>query len=385
VYKKGKADIAKIGEEATKQRTSWEKVISIFNSRFYVPFKLEVANKRDVILNNDIPVVTFKFKGPDGEIDVERSILFDVLSKGEERALYLLQVIFEIQSRIEEKQETIFIVDDIADSFDYRNKYAIIEYLCDIVKEDYFYKISLTHNYDFFRTLQSRLSISKKFCVMATKDEDEIKLNRAEYYNPLSYFRSKYTSDKKIFIATIPFARNIIEYTKGKKDSEYLKLTSLLHLKTDSMSYKVQDMHDLYNNVFYQSKKNNFTSIENNSSVVKLIYDTCDTILSEKNTYINLENKLVLSIGTRLKAEEHMINKINNSAFTSTIKSNQTRVLHNKYEELFSTASETLSLLEQVNLITPENIHLNSFMYEPLLDMSELHLRELYKRVKKLI
>jgi hypothetical protein len=31
--------------------------------------------------------------------------------------------------------------------------------------------------------------------------------------------------------------------------------------------------------------------------------------------------------------------------------------------------------------MTPENIHLNTFMYEPILDMSDEHLRKLYKSV----
>ena len=34
--------------------------------------------------------------------------------------------------------------------------------------------------------------------------------------------------------------------------------------------------------------------------------------------------------------------------------------------------------------MTPENIHLNSFMYEPILDMSDQHLRDLYKKAKNL-
>jgi hypothetical protein len=40
-----------------------------------------------------------------------------------------------------------------------------------------------------------------------------------------------------------------------------------------------------------------------------------------------------------------------------------------------------MSALKQVNLMTPENIHLNSFMYEPLLDISNQHLKRLYNRV----
>jgi hypothetical protein len=35
-------------------------------------------------------------------------------------------------------------------------------------------------------------------------------------------------------------------------------------------------------------------------------------------------------------------------------------------------------------LMTPENLHLNSFMYEPIVDMSDEHLKRLYNDVKKL-
>ena len=34
--------------------------------------------------------------------------------------------------------------------------------------------------------------------------------------------------------------------------------------------------------------------------------------------------------------------------------------------------------------MTPENIHLNSFMYEPIMDMSDEHLRQLYSDVLNL-
>jgi len=34
--------------------------------------------------------------------------------------------------------------------------------------------------------------------------------------------------------------------------------------------------------------------------------------------------------------------------------------------------------------MTPENIHLNSFMYEPILDMDIVELKNLYEKVKTL-
>ncbi len=42
-----------IEEEARKQRTQWESVIDIFNSRFFVPFKLSAENRVSVMLGQE--------------------------------------------------------------------------------------------------------------------------------------------------------------------------------------------------------------------------------------------------------------------------------------------------------------------------------------------
>ena len=55
---------------------------------------------------------------------------------GEKKALYILNIIFEVEARKKTRTETIFVFDDIADSFDYRNKYAIIQYMHDISNEE---------------------------------------------------------------------------------------------------------------------------------------------------------------------------------------------------------------------------------------------------------
>ena len=79
-----------------------------------------------------------------------------------------------------------------------------------------------------------------------------------------------------------------------------------------------------------------------------------------------------------------MISNINDSTFVDGISKNQTSVLMEKYQEKFPDNREALNILRRVNLMTPENIHLNSFMYEPILDMSNEHLKVLYKDVKSL-
>ncbi|NOU75798.1 hypothetical protein GC098_31325 [Paenibacillus sp. LMG 31458] len=101
--------------------------------------------------------------------------------------------------------------------------------------------------------------------------------------------------------------------------------------------------------------------------------------------FIKVENKIVLSIATRINAEVYMIQKIKDPSFVSSINSNQTGKLFGRFKNNFSRETEAIKILEKVNLMTPENIHLNSFMYEPILDLSEQHLKDLYKSIKELI
>lgn len=56
----------------------------------------------------------------------QRNDLLNVLSTGEARALYILNIMFEVHIRWKVRKKTLFIFDDIADSFDYKNKFAII-------------------------------------------------------------------------------------------------------------------------------------------------------------------------------------------------------------------------------------------------------------------
>ena len=87
---------------------------------------------------------------------VDRRTLMQALSTGEKKAFYVLNILFEIEARKKAEQDTLIVVDDIADSFDYKNKYAIIQYLMDISDDPHFKQIILTHNFDFYRTVESR-------------------------------------------------------------------------------------------------------------------------------------------------------------------------------------------------------------------------------------
>ncbi|RZD16027.1 MAG: hypothetical protein EVJ46_07480 [Candidatus Acididesulfobacter guangdongensis] len=379
VYNDGKSGLDKIIEQAKIEETQWRSVIDIFNKRFFVPFMLTMRNQDDVILKRDVPSIGFVFKDSISETSIEKSELLQVLSNGEKRALYILNIIFEVRARKDGNLETLFIVDDIADSFDYKNKYAIIEYLKDISEETNFKQIILTHNFDFFRTVQSRF-VPYDNCLMVEKTAEEIKITKAEYIkNPFKHWMEHLDDDKKL-IASIPFVRNLIEYTKGDADPDYLKLTSLLHAKSDSDSVLKSDLKNIYRNVFPNLKSTKLILTNESENITELIFNISDACLIAPES-INLENKVVLAIAIRLRAEKFMLDKINGK---SEAAENQTRKLFERFKVKFRTEQENIKILERVILMTPENIHFNSFMYEPILDMSDEHLKTLYCDIKKL-
>lgn len=147
----------KIERQASDEQTRWKQVIDIFNDRFSVPFKLIAKNHSRMVLGQDkFLELGFEFEDGEEQAAVQRGDLLQVLSNGEKKALYILNVLFEVEARRASGRETLFIVDDIAESFDYKNKYAIVQYLKEMTEKEQFRLIILTHNFDFFRTLESR-------------------------------------------------------------------------------------------------------------------------------------------------------------------------------------------------------------------------------------
>ncbi|MDU4891536.1 MAG: hypothetical protein E6344_16900 [Clostridium sp.] len=380
-YNNSKESIKKILEESKKEKTLWNEVINIYNDRFDVPFIVEVDNKEDVILKETTPIIKFKYKVGDSQKNVNNELLLKVLSNGEKRALYILNVIFEIEALKKLNRDTLVIVDDIADSFDYRNKYAIIEYLNDILKSNIFNMIVLTHNFDFYRTLKSRLNIKRENCLMAQKDDNGIKLVKGGYFNNIFNIWKDNLNNDRILIASIAFVRNLCEYLEEKNSVNYIKLTSLLHLKEDTENLTVEDLEIIYQQIW----KIPINLKDKERKVISIINKESDKIIVERSESVNLENKIVLSIAIRLLAEKFMINTINNEEKIKKIKKNQTTGLYSIIKKENLVSKEVMALLEQVNIMTPENIHINSFMFEPILDLSDNHLKKLYCKLKELL
>ena len=117
-YNESKDEIKSIEVAAAQAAPRWTKAVELFNDRFVdMPFTLSVANQTQAALGKENAKLKFTFEDGTDTVEWSRSEI-KTLSQGEKRALYLLNFIFEVEARKLATQETLFIIDDVADSFD---------------------------------------------------------------------------------------------------------------------------------------------------------------------------------------------------------------------------------------------------------------------------
>ena len=382
-YNTKKAGLEDIIKNAKKEFAIWEEIIKTFNARFFVPFEIKLINQEDVVLKEETANLQFDYCDKNQmPVRQDKGSLLSILSKGEQRAFYILQLLFDVESRRQQNQETLLILDDIADSFDYKNKYAIVEYIKELHNSTIFKLIVLTHNFDFYRTLSSRLSLPRQSVFMALKNDNrEVSLVQGQYRKDIFNYFKQHISNQKIFVSVIPFLRNLIEYIENDTCANYATLTSCLHFKTNTDTIHADDILSLIHQQFPSTLNQNITF--GTKTIKQLVYETTEAIIQENPiNEILLENKIALSIAIRLKSEEYMLSKLKHIN-TDNITSHQTATLFKEYIAV-NTDTATIEVLEKVNLMTAENIHINAFMYEPLIDISIFHLKDLYEKTKQL-
>ena len=153
----------------------------------------------------------------------------------------------------------------------------------------------------------------------------------------------------------------------------------MLHWRPDSAKITVGQLDEIFNSLC----RTKGASAKPDELVCDLITEEAKSCLSAQSQP-NLENKIVLAVAIRLGAERYMIAKIKDDQFVASIMANQTQTLIERFKERFALEQNAIKILDVVALMTPENIHVNSFMYEPILDMSDEHLKKLYREVSRL-
>ena len=386
-----------IYRRASAQTDMWNHVVDEFNRRFRVPFTISISNQAVFLLQGDAPNIEFTYSRGYGErLEKKKkgqAELVGALSRGEKHALYLLHTIFDIEcikKRVRDTGDHVLVVaDDVADSFDYKNKYAIVEYLNDLAKEPNIDLLVLTHNYDFFRTTINCLGVERSCNSMAIKDRyGDVHLQEMRYQNDFfkkgilqNIRRGNFSTDekKKLLIVSIPFFRSIFEYVEGHAGSGqslYLLFTCCMHLKETPRKTEEIMLSEIYDKEF-PGKSYNGTD----ECYLDVLSRIAGSIVEGADTDLKLEDKFVLSIFCRLQAEMYMKRKFPDVC--TDAKDNQTRDWFKRVKDKLDAVS--LGIIERVLMISPAAIHVNSFMYEPLVDVSGWELVDLYHDIKSLL
>ena len=391
VYTANKADLERVVAQARQEQDHWREIVDIFNLRFHtLPFVVKIENQENVLLQQEEAKLVFEYVDGQGQGHKKsKEDLLQILSNGERRAFVILQFLFAIEARKKWDKMSLLVMDDISDSFDYQNKYAIIEYVNELAEdyEDKFKILLLTHNFDFYRTITSRLK-GKVKQIMTFRDQNgTVMLKEGKYIERTPFDICMSNSNKPAdFIAVIPFVRNLIEYQEGTSTQRFKDITGCLHLMDNTDTITDTEVCDIISGFSGRPFKYQPTG----ERMIDIIFREADAIEARGDQHeVFIENKIVLSIAIRLIADKFLTNELLNAGLRKeqfqTSKS-QTSHWIDIYKQLTPPpAKERRQVMEKVNMMTPEFIHLNSFMYEPLIDMSVWHLISLYRDVKALV
>lgn len=389
-YQSSQDRIAEIIKKADKEGTDWDAVVDKYNNRFAVRLTLSVKNRPHALLGTKTPVLDYTFHDHDGAtVPIDRDKIPSILSEGENRAFYILNALFEIEGRIRRRKETVIVIDDIADSFDYKNKHAITQYLKELSdKHKFFYLVILTHNFDFFRTVCRRRIAEYDRCYYVGKNGGDVHLVPARsILDPLGDL-IKHADVGKKFVAAVPFARAIIGHTLTTKDERYAALSSVLHCKARTDTITAAEVQCILAKTFPKAAKLKsgplFKPGEKMHDVIEVEAERAASAAKDDPDRLDLEGKVILAVYIRVAAERFMLRRLGEEPPND--EGDSTYELADKYKKKFHGAADAAALdaIDRVVLIAPEVIHINAFMYEPILDMPADSLVRLYDDVRTL-
>ncbi len=360
IAKSAKKELKRVLLNAKNKKTKFEKAISIYKERFHPVFDIKIINKEESLLGLEFPTIAF-FHNRCSSKEIEEGNLNNILSSGEKTTLNILKFIVEYETI---KQNKPFIIlDDIVETFDYSNRYGFIEYINDLVKGDNPI-IVLTHNFEFFNNVSKRIkNIRKSVAISDNNGFVTIQVDKKISKNIETILKC---NTKYEFIAAIPYLREAKKILDENTDI----LNSCLHYKHNTMKIKIKDLIPYF-------PHNNLCLDEN-----KFYFEELTSIANDMHNFDNFDivKKTVLAIACRLTIEKKIIG--DKYEIVENVNSNQTVYLLDNYaKKLTSTAR---SCLEEVQLSTPEFIHGNAFMYEPLIDIDGKYLEDLYRKIYSL-
>lgn len=355
-----KEEYLKLIQESQNKRSQFEDAIELYKSRFNPIFDIIIENKKESILGLQVPLLLFIHKS-NKEVKLEENDIKVILSSGEKTALNIISFIVNYEAN--KNSHPIIVLDDIVETFDYSNRYAFIEYIRDIVNDEQSI-IVLTHNYEFYRTLRSRIQKLDQLCAYSKDGKVYIEQNSSINFDMEKVFDIQ--NDNR-FLFSIPYLREIkmmINYNTEILDN-------CLHYKTKTKQLTISDIIDEY----FQKEK---IKINGNRKYIDVLYECADKF--DINNRFDIVTKTIISIACRILLESKIIN--DNYSLIKEFDNYQLIKIKEKYGN--SLSEEINNLIDIVQITTPEFIHGNVFMYEPLVDIDGQNLLSLYDRIKKI-
>ncbi len=358
-----KKELEKLLENVKSKKSIFEDALSIYIRRFHPVFDIKIDNKEESLLGLQVPTFIFNHKR-NNKVKMDEEELYDLLSSGEKTALNIIKFLVEYLAN--KSNKPFIILDDIVETFDYANRYAFIEYINDLVKADVPI-IVLTHNFEFFRTLSIRVRALKRLEAISTDDGTV-------------YIRKNTNLGKNIekilcinsieqFLFSIPYVREV-NIILRKNTNNFDKL---LHYNKEIKNFTLGQVKDLLGD---DAKID--IEIDENDNYLETLKRVTNRFKDIDNS--NLVNKTILSMYLRVILEEKIIQ--DNYDLLSGINEFQLAKIKEKYSDRLS--EKTNLLIEKIQLLTPEFIHGNAFMYEPLIDIDVRRLLEVKKELDNL-
>ncbi|AUD63402.1 hypothetical protein BK010_07280 [Tenericutes bacterium MO-XQ] len=360
-------EIEKIYAEANKTEAVWKSVIDTYNHRFNNKhFDIIITNQVNAIIGIQEPVFTKVLKTSGHEIT---EAIFKRFSSGEKRAIFILYFLFEIELKRMSGIPYTIVADDIVDSFDYKNKYAMIEYLSELSLDPNVQLIILTHNFDFYRSacisLGGNLN-SRLFGYIDTNDDVSLFNANSSDYESFELFRSwKTKDDVSSLIALVPFLRNLVELQEGNSSPNYAVLCNYLHYNLSTPILTLAGLGTIYtNNGILHTSASSITTYWN------LLIQEVKTI-SSPVVESDIKKKIILGLFIRLASDFFLLEKYksNNGGADPAISSGSNWTKQLKKLSLQYLTVEEKRLYDRAVTVAPSFIHVNSFMYEPLIDV----------------
>ncbi|MHB8096563.1 MAG: hypothetical protein ACYDEI_02760 [Erysipelotrichaceae bacterium] len=375
-------EIEEILKDAANEENTWNEVLDLFNLRFKNKIEnIQIVNDKDAKIGRKPPIFSIRHSESNNEITPEIERRF---SAGEKRTILILNILYEIAMMQKEEGKFLVIFDDIIESFDYKNKYAILQYLKEFSGSDKMQLIILTHNFDFYRSCRHVMDddlLNSKLMAYSKNRIVTLYKNEQEYYDDLSYFNNwKNTREIRFILPLIPFLRNSEQLRNNK--AKYVSLCRFVHYNEETENLKLSDIKEIFDeeNVCLPERFDERTYLEHLSNVI-------DGLLNKVTiNETQLEAKINLGLFIRVFMERFLWKKyveIYQSEPINLSKYDKTNELYNKIKP--NLTKEEIITIDTCLITSPSFIHVNSFMYEPLIDIGCERLIESANLLKKLI